>query len=154
MSKFDIDYKDLDQKINKRSYKLSEVAHKLEKVAFDVVRFRDDEPAKLWQVQSADDGDYIIALYKEEEIEKTASVNNWSVELVKNSNNLLISYKGEPLTKIASSQIGVSDKDLAKVSSFLPKSLSNNKKLVKVLLNEVSSSRRQEVLRKFPELSE
>jgi hypothetical protein len=39
MSKNSIDYLALDNKINKRAYKLSEVSDKIEKVAFDLVRF-------------------------------------------------------------------------------------------------------------------
>ena len=85
MSKYSIDYSGL-AKLTKKAYRLSDVKDQLETIAFDVVRFKDgDHGAELWQVQSSDDGDYIVALYDEEEaapVEKTASKappSAWSV---------------------------------------------------------------------------
>src|SRR5277367_4480978 len=94
MSKFSLDYSGLANQITKKAYRLADVKGQLETVAFDVVRFKDgDKGADLWQIQSADDGDYIVALYDDEEVEKAASSNPWSV-LVAGGTNLQISYKG------------------------------------------------------------
>ena len=75
MEKNGVDYFELDKKTSNKIYKLADVKDQIEVVGFDIVRFRDnDRGAELWQVQSADDGDYIVALYEDEpEIEKTAS---------------------------------------------------------------------------------
>jgi hypothetical protein len=63
MPKFSVDYSGLENKIYKKAYRLADVKDQLETVAFDIVRFKDnDKGAELWQVQSADDGDYIVAL--------------------------------------------------------------------------------------------
>lgn len=150
MSKFLIDYSGLENKIYKKAYKLSEVKDQLETVAFDIVRFKDnDKGAELWQVQSADDGDYIVALYNNEE-EKVASL--WDVSLTKIANELQVSYKGDPIVRVASNRLGLPSTEVHKITEYLPSKLAENKKLVKSLLNELTSSAKKEVLKKYPEL--
>lgn len=147
---FSIDYSNLEGKIYKKAYKFEDVKNHLETVAFDVVRFKDgDKGANLWQVQNSDDGDYIVALYQPDE-EKTACV--WDVVINKIAGNLQISYKGDPLVKIACSKLGIPRNELEKVKEYLPTKLSGNKKLVKAMLNELPYLSRQEVLKKYPEL--
>src|SRR5277367_4100919 len=111
MSKFGLDYSGLANQITKKAYRLSDVKDQLETVAFDVVRFKDgDHGAELWQVQSADDGDYIVALYDEEEVatEKTASTkappSAWGVLVTKNGSDLQVSYKGDPLVRLSAAK--------------------------------------------------
>ena len=156
MSKFNIDYNQLNGKVNKTFYKLSEVKDKIEKVAFDIVRFKDsDKSADLWQIQNGDDGDYIVAKYnlEEEEVIKTASAHsNWEVNYNKLSNNLNIFYKGEQIAKLASNQLGLTSDTLNNVESFLPQSLENNKKLVTFLLKQLPEVTKNAVLNKYPEL--
>lgn len=151
MPKFSIDYSDL-AKIQKKAYRLSDVKDQLETVAFDVVRFKDgDKGSELWQVQSADDGDYIVALY-DEDVEKTASANPWGVFVTKNGSGLQISYKGDPLVSLASSKLGIPSSELHKAEQYLPEKLATNKKLVKALLSELSDTARQVVSKRYPEL--
>lgn len=151
MPKFNVDYSNLDGKIYKKAYKLSEVKDRIEKVAFDIVKFKDgDTGANLWQIQSSDDGDYIMALYQPEE-EKVAS-NDWEVVLNKTAGSLQISYKGDPLVKIASAKLGIPPSELVKVEEYLPAKLAESKQLVKALLNELSPMVKREVLNKYPEL--
>lgn len=89
MSQFKVDFAKLENKLLKKSYRLADVKDQLETVAFDIVRFKDkDRGASLWQVQSADDGDYIIALYEENNDEKKASSSPWEI-VVSASSNLL-----------------------------------------------------------------
>lgn len=155
MPKFSIDYSGL-AKIHKKAYRLSDVKDQLETVAFDVVRFKDgDKGAELWQVQSADDGDYIVALYDEDEgkeTEKTASSNPWSVLVTKSGTDLQIAYKGDPLVRLASSKLGIPSSELHRAEQYLPEKLATNKKLVKALLSELSEAARLEVSRRYPEL--
>ena len=151
MQKFAINYSGLENVIYKKAYRLSDVQDKIERVAFDIVKFKDDdEGAALWQVQSSDDGDYIVAVYQNEEDEKIAS--NWNVNINKISGDLQISYKGDPLVRIASSKLGIPKDELNKVEQYLPSKLADNKKLVKALLNELNESAKKEVLNKYPEL--
>jgi hypothetical protein len=151
MSKFAINYSQLEGKIYKKAYKLSDVSDKIEKVAFDIVKFKDgDVSSNLWQVQSADDGDYIVALYNEDDMKVTAST--WEVSLIKSANSLQISYKGDPLVKIAADKLGIPSNELDKVAEYLPTKLANNKKLVVALLKELPTSVKNSVLNKYPEL--
>lgn len=153
MSKNLIDYSTLDRVINKKSYRLSEVKDKIEKVAFDVVRFKDsDKGADLWQIQSSDDGDYIVSLYEEtDESVKTASNDVW--EIVNSSGNLQFFYKGDPIAKVSSSFLGFSADDSKLISKHLGKKMAENKKLVKLLLGQVEETAKQKILNKYPELA-
>jgi hypothetical protein len=151
MPKFSVDYSGLENKIYKKAYRLSDVQDQLETVAFDIVRFKDDDKgADLWQVQSADDGEYIVALYQPDEDKKVAST--WEVMISKTAGDLQISYKGDPIVRVASSKLGIPRTELHKVPDYLPEKLASNKKLVKALLNELSESAKKEVLNKYPEL--
>lgn len=148
---FSIDYSRLENRICKKAYRFKDVKDQLETVAFDVVRFKDsDKGADLWQVQSSDDGDYIVALYQPDE-DKIAAAS-WDVTISKTAGHLQISYKGDPLVKIASIKLGIPNNELDKVKNYLPIRLAENKKLVKALLNELSPSTKQAVLNKYPEL--
>jgi hypothetical protein len=151
MSKISIDYSSLENKIYKKAYRLNDVKDRLETVAFDIVRFKDDDnSANLWQVQSADDGDYIVAMYQPDEEEKTAAL--WGVSISKTAGDLQVSYKGDPLVRIAAGKLGIPRSELHKVEEYLPAKLASNKKLVKALLNELPASAKNAVLSKYPEL--
>jgi hypothetical protein len=154
MSKISIDYSALANQFTKKAYRLSDVKDQLETVAFDVVRFKDgDKGADLWQVQSADDGDYIVALYDDEQ-EKTASAKSpWGVLATKNGSHLQISYKGDPIVRLAGSKLGIPSTELHKAEEYLPEKLATNKKLVRALLSELSDVARLEVSRRYPELA-
>jgi hypothetical protein len=195
MSKFSLDYSDLANKIVKRAYRLSDVKDQLETVAFDIVRFKDaDKGAELWQVQSADDGDYIVALYddtSEAELEKTAGkakecncghdkrehkddgctkckhckkfrplsdeiseeeMKEWGVKSTKNGSFLQISYKGDPIIKMSSAQLGIPQNELHLAEHYLPEKLATNKSLVKALLKELNDIARSELFKRYPEL--
>lgn len=150
MSKFAIDYSKLQTTMYKKAYKLDDVKDRLEVVAFDVVRFKDgDKAADLWQIQSADDGEYIVALYQPDE-EKIAQ--HWSVEFNKIANTIQVFYKGDALVSLASAKLGIPSSEIHKIKDYLPSKLADNKKLVKALLNELSAPVKELVLQKYPEL--
>jgi hypothetical protein len=152
MSKFNMDYSQLENKVCKTAYRLSDVKDHLESVAFDVVRFKDsDKGADLWQVQSADDGDYIVALYQPEE-EPLSSTAMWSVMVNKSAGTLQVSYKGDPLVSLTASKLGIPFAELSKVSAYLPAKLASSPKLVSALLKELPVSVKLATLHKYPEL--
>ena len=68
MDKFTVDFTNLDKKINgKKVYKLSDVNHIIRKVAFDVVRFTQNEDTeKLWKIEDSADGPVIVAMYDDD----------------------------------------------------------------------------------------
>lgn len=151
MSKFSIDYSTLENKIYKKAYRLSEVKDKIQKVAFDIVKFKDDDKgANLWQIQNSDDGEYIIALYQSDE--NSLEKQSWDVEVNKTANALQISYKNDPILVINASKLGIPRNELDKVSEYLPEKLSENKKLVKSLLKELDAEKRALLINKYPEL--
>ncbi len=150
MSKYQLDYSRLENRLCKKAYRLSDVKDQLETVAFDIVRFKDsDKGADLWQVQKADDGEYIVAMYQPDE-EKTAAT--WEVRLSKTAGDLQISYKGDPLVRVSASRLGIPRSELSKVEEYLPSKLASNKKLVQALLKELPESTKKAVLSKYPEL--
>lgn len=152
-NKIEFDYKELDFRLTKKAYRLSDVADKVEKVAFDVVKFKDGDFSHLWQVNKADDGnEYIVALYNDDEqIEKTASLkNNWTI--LKDKENIHIVYKNEPIAKFAASYLGIKESDLDLVEEYLPNKLATNKSLVEKLLKSVGKFKKEELARKYPEL--
>lgn len=151
MSKFSVDYSSLAGQMTKKAYRLSDVKDQLQTVAFDIVRFKDsDKSADLWQVQSADDGEYIVALYQPDEEEKTAKL--WDVSISKIASEIQISYKGDPIVRLAASNLGIPRAEIDKVPGYLPGKLASSPKLVKALLGELSPSAKKEVLAKYPEL--
>ena len=157
MPKYSLDYSKLATQITKKAYRLSDVKDQLETVAFDIVRFKDgDKGADLWQVQSADDGDYIVALYDDEaegsEKTATASSNPWDVFVSKDGKTLQVSYKGDPLVRFASSKLGIPPQEMRQAAEYLPEKLASNKKLVKALLSELNEVARLEVSKRYPEL--
>lgn len=151
MSKDSINYSALENVVYKKAYRLSDVKDQLETVAFDIVRFKDaDKSAELWQVQNADDGDYIVALYQPEEDVKTSTA--WDVSVNKTAGMLQVFYKGDPIVRVACSKLGIPSDQLKKAEEYLPAKLATNKKLVGALLKELPSAAKQLVLNKYPEL--
>jgi hypothetical protein len=153
MPKFAVDLDNVVSSMSKKVFKLSEVQGKIEKVAFDVVRFKDGNPEELWQVQTAEDGSsYIVALYNEEEKVATASIQSpWSVVIA--NTDIHFFYKKEHLCKVASAQLGFKSDDLSLAKRYLPKKLAENTILVKSLLKSVDQDTRKSILAKYPELA-
>jgi len=157
MKHFALDYNTLDNEIDKKFYRLADVKDKIVKVCFDIVKFRDGNPDELWQIQSADDGDYIVAKYdmdavSDKLVEKTAALTNvWNVSTTTNG-DINIFYKGFPVIRSNASNVGIKIEDLADVKAFLPTKLASSKELVQSLLKNLSASQRYELLRLYPEL--
>lgn len=146
MSKFSISENDL-KKIAGKIHDFDKVKHNMVKVAFDIYRMKDDPAAKLWELQKADDGSFIVALYNDGEIAKQS---NWSVEINKTANNVNFYYKGEYITKLNAKEVGI---PLSDAKEILPERLADNKKLVSLLMNKVDSNTKETLLSKYPELA-
>ena len=150
MSRNSIDYDNLERTIYKKAYRLEEVQDRIERVAFDIVRFKDDDNlANLWQVQNSDDGDYIVSMY---DLEEQLVASAWAVHVNKLSGDMQFSYHGDPIVRVAGSKLGIPAEELQQAVQYLPEKLANNKKLVKSLLNELNGPAKNEVLSKYPEL--
>lgn len=151
MDKFAVDFTQLDKKINApRVYKLSDVQDRIQKVAFDVVRFRDnDDTEQLWRIEESVDGPVIVAMYSSDEPKiAEASVREWSA-IVDSNNTAHILYKGEALKKItASAEIN----DVYLLCSWLPAKLASDKEFRNSFINDISPDSRDLLLSKYPEL--
>lgn len=157
MPKLSINYSSLEKSM-KKTYKLSEVKDKIEKVAFDVVRFKDGDLDKLWQIQSADDGEYIVALYDtsvEEPTKKAASLQNkWEVLISEAAGELNIFYGNDPVIRFGYKELGIPREELFKVKRYLPGKLASNKDLVKLLFKDMTVEAKKNILTKYPELAQ
>lgn len=146
MSKFSISEYDI-KKIAGKIHDYKDVKNKLVKVAFDLYKFNDDPAAKLWELQKADDGNYIVALYSDSELDKKS---NWQVEINKTANNVNFYYKGEYITKLNAKEVGI---PLGEAKDLLPEKLAENKKLVSYLLKKVDENTKNALVSKYPELA-
>lgn len=152
MNKSAINYNNLETNLNRKVYKLADVKDKIEKVAFDVVRFvESDNIDDLWQIQHCHDGDYIVAMYEDKQMTSTASEEIFWKALADND-QVFVYYKNTPVTKISLASIGIPADEANLVRRYLPKKLASNKKLVNQLLNQLENDQKAELYRKFPEL--
>ncbi len=118
----------------KKYYKLAEVKDKIEKVAFDVVRFMDGNDIEgLWKIEKKDDGEYIIATYESDSSQlekKTASKERkWKVSLSNDENDINIFYDNYPVKKIAAKSLISSETEKLSVAKNLTSNLNTNKNL-------------------------
>jgi hypothetical protein len=141
---FGVDYNALFNSVDpkQKTYKLADIKGKLVKVAFDVFRMKGGDPEELWQVQSADDGEYIVARY-ETPVEIKEAKANWSITKAASGCNVF--YKNRHITNIAA--------DFDDVNTFLPKKLASDKSFVKSLLSTLDDSTHTAILKAYPELS-
>lgn len=153
MDKHSVDYGVMNKKLtDKKAYKYNDVKDRLIKVAFDVVKFKDsDNIDGLWQVQSSDDGEVIVALY-EETPKSLETKSSWSAVADKTASYVHVFYKNEPVIKIASSTLGVSKDNVVSFEENLPKVLAENAGIRSLLLNELSERDRKSFTTKYPEL--
>lgn len=136
----------------RKSCKLTpELKSKMKKVAFDVVRFMDNNDVidGLWKIHREGNDEYIVAMYDEDQaLTSQASAKPWQVVLDSNT-NINIFYKNHCLGKFASKDLGISDDEIKESVSFLPNSLSQNKNLVSGLLKLCSINQRKDLVSQF-----
>ena len=110
MDKFKIDFQELGKEVipdpNKLPLKGNE--HRLIRVAFDLFHLKDGNPEDLWQVQSSDDGEFLVRTYSlPEDEEKKVASSKWTVELDKKEENLTVAYRNIPVLKLAAKNYGI-----------------------------------------------
>jgi len=150
------DFEQLNNKIHKKAYRLEDVKDKIEKVAFDVVRFKeDDDINNLWIVQSTDDGDVIVGLYEDAKLpEKKASEHGWSAVPDNKGKEINIYYRGEPIHKVLPSNLGVPSHEVHTLSTSIKRNLQKSASYRKSLLAALPLPTQQRFVRKYPELKE
>lgn len=153
MALTDKDYLKLESQITKqRFYKLADVQDKIEKVAFDVVRFKDDDDlSRLWVIQPSADGDVIVAMY--DDSDDALETKSWQAIADKQA-NINVFYKGEPIKRLAMSSLGIPKEDISIVCRSLTKKLATDFETRKALLMELPIDERYELVQKYPELKD
>lgn len=156
MDKFSLDYGYLDKKINqKKTYRFNDVKDRLEKVAFDVVRFKDsDNIDGLWQIQATDDGEVIVAMYEDMPSKSAEKKSNWQALSDKVGSVVNIFYNGYPILKVSTASLGVKTlADVELLSEAIVDGLSESVALRSSLLGQLSTEERKELLNKYPEIA-
>ncbi len=150
--RFEVNYDSLETNLTQRkSFKLADVKNRIEKVAFDFVRFTDSESIDdLWQIQSCEDGEYIVAMYDEPKI-ANASEETWRI--IAQGSELQVFYKSSPITRFSLDQIGLGGENPSLLRRSLTKKLASDKNLVKKLMCDLSDERKNEIFTRFPELA-
>lgn len=151
--KFSVDFNHLAQKLlPQKSYRLLDVENRIEKVAYDLVRFRDNEDTdQLWKVQDSPDGPVIVALYGDDGGLAVQSKGDW--DAVPDKKAMHVFYKGEPLASLSSSDLGIPTEEFGVARRWLPRKLAADETLQKELLGKISEPGRKLLVQRFPELS-
>lgn len=148
MKKFQIDFEELKQSVVPDSrVPLKGNEHRLVRVAFDLYRFKEGNVEELWQVQSSDDGEFLVRTYDLSDEEEKKAEYKWMVELDKKGENLTIAYRNIPLYKIAVQKYGI--KTAAEVQTFqraIYSKLNTDEDFTYGFVNKLSSEK-QELLK-------
>ena len=154
-----IDYeilnKHFDNKDN-RTFKYEDVKHRLEKVAFDIVRFApeyDDCIDGLWKIENTKDGDVILAMYSsDDEVVKVASKTNWEVIPDKELSEINVFYKDEPITTLKRSSLKIEASEVKSFCRHLINKIATDNNTKTLLLRDLNKKTRNYLLSKHPEL--
>jgi len=94
MDKFSIDYDAVLKEIipDKNKIPVAGNEHRMVRVAFDLFRLKDGDSEELWQVQSSEDGEFLVRTFSIPEDEMIAESSDWLVETDKKEANLTIYY--------------------------------------------------------------
>lgn len=160
MQKFSVDLLDLQSGLNKKkTYRLSEVQHRIEKVAFDVVRFMDSEDLdKLWVVNKDDEGEYIVAMYEDdsglvsESQVKKASSNPWEARVDAKKQYVNVFYNKAPIKKLALNTIGIPSEDGKLICKYLPIKLAEDDNFRNSFIKSLSKSEKESLAEENPNL--
>lgn len=141
MSKFQIDFDKLGREFNRVPLRGNE--HRLVRVAFDLFRFKDGNPEELWQVQSSDDGEFLVRTYAlpdEQEEKKVAA--SWTVELDKKEENLTVAYRHIPLMRLAAKNYGLtSSEDVRLLQRVIYNKINTDDEFVNKLIKTLSAEK-------------
>jgi hypothetical protein len=151
--RFGVDFNQVSQAVlPPNTYRLSDVAHRIEKVAYDMVRFRDNQDTEqLWKIKETADGPVIVALYGDDGQMTAQSKLDW--DAVPDKKAMHIFYKGEPLVSFSSADLGIPVEEFQTVRRWLPKKLASDADLQKALFSKISVGSRVAIAKRFPELT-
>jgi hypothetical protein len=149
MEKFSLDYAGLQSKLStKKMYRLADVQHKLKRVAFDVVRFVDNNNIdELWKIERDGDDEYIVAMYDENQMltaaqTKTASDNPWQAIPDSNREFVHIFFKDNAIKRLAMKDLGVPSEDAVMICGILKSKFASDANFLRNFVNELTEDER------------
>jgi hypothetical protein len=157
MEKYSVDYKDLCNDMDApKAYRLEDVKDKIERVAFDVVRFRDNEDTDmLWRIDERDDGPVIVALYDEAGSMTSESTDEkkWEALPDKSAGCLHVYYSGDPIVRLAASDLGIPADEVELAARWLPVKLAEDEDIQRFVMSKVHEASRKMLAEAHPELN-
>jgi len=127
-----LDWEILEQTLTApKVYKLADVEHRIEKVAFDIVRFRDnDDTQQLWRIEDRDDGPVIVALYDEQsgalsDDKPLKSESEWETIVDKKTASIHLYRNEQPIMTVTAAQLRVPVEELDSMARWLPQKLAD-----------------------------
>ena len=155
--KTSLDLAKVSQVVNgNKSFRYSDVQNKLQKVAFDVVRFIDGSDIEgLWRIQKDDQGEYIVATYDvEQKIEKNANTSEtWSTS-VDRQDRIHVFYKDKEAKSFSSSEVNLPNTASRTIAKTLQKKLASDNSFVRQFISSLDASVRTNLFSSYPELKE
>ncbi len=154
--KFTVNFDHLAERvIPQRAHRLKDVENRIEKVAYDLVRFRENEDTdQLWKIEDSNDGPVIVALYGDDGSLLTAESNtkkDW--EVIPDKTAMHFYYKGEPLVSLAADQLGIPEDEFNIAGRWMPKKLVSDERFQTLLLSTINRAGRVHIAQRFPELT-
>jgi len=154
--KFTVDFDRLAERVvPQQTHRLRDVEHRIERVAYDLVRFRENEDTdQLWKIEDGGDGPVIVALYGDDgSLLKTESSTKKVWEVIPDKTAMHFYYKGEPLVSLSSEQLGIPEDEFNIAGRWIPQKLASDERFQTLLLNTVSRTSRVHIAQRFPELT-
>lgn len=130
---------------------LSEVNHKIKKVAFDVYNIDNDPYDGLWKLESSDDGkEYLVRMDNNPLTE--VKTGGWTATSNGDSTNIVLSYKGVPIHRLSNKIFSFNASDVGIFKRALLEKISSNENFRNMILDMQSEDKKSELIGLFPEL--
>jgi len=160
MDKFCVDLSEIQKILDKNELSpdkmpVADNEHRMIRVAFDFFRLDGDEADDLWQVQSSDDGEFLVRTYSLPEETEEIKTSSWSVTADKECANLTVAYQGVPITRLSSKDYGAKTPvDGKLLQGIVFKKLATDEEFIKSLILSLSTDKKEALLHLFAECGE
>ena len=153
MDKFSLDYGHLSDSLEesgRKQFRLDDVKDRIEKVAFNVVRFRDNSDIDdLWEVRETNDGPVIVALYDDD---GRKADGDWSAVSDVKTASVHVYYKGDPLVRIAAKDLNIPADEVRMLARWLPDKLATDEGTQAFVLSYAGPQGLESIKSQYPEL--
>ena len=120
----------------------------IKKVAFDMYKVFGDQYNDLWQIESSDDGAYLVRA--SDPRYQTKEGGDWSASSNYDGDNVTLSYKNIPICSFSSDDYGFSGEDVFAFKSALLDMASGDNEFVKSLIDSQVEAKANAIRGLFP----